>query len=120
MAQSTYDLPDVGLTKILNLLASGLYLAVGTGTTTPAAGDTTLEGEIARVAVLTYTVVAATSIQFEAFFTSGLVGGQTIQKVGLFDAAAAGNLVAQQRQTLIVAVGNGAIVSLTLPIGRTP
>lgn len=113
-------IPNSGLTKILNMLASGMYLAVGTNDTAPAATDTALNTEIARSAVSLYNVVANTWVEYTAYFTAAQVGGQTIREVGVLDAVTGGTLLVR----LIVSPGQavsgvqGLVVQITVPIAR--
>jgi len=46
------------------------YLAVGTGTTAPAIGDTTLEAEVERVAISGATSISGTTLELRGFFNS--------------------------------------------------
>ncbi len=116
MAEVT--IPDMGLTAILNLIDAGLFMAVGSGLSDPAATDTTLEAEFARVAISSYTIVPATRIEYQAYFTAAQVGGQTIHKVGVFDAASGGSLICQKLATLVVPAGQGCVASMIVPVGR--
>ena len=81
-----------------NLLASIIgasgtkptHMAVGTGYTDPAVGNTTLEAETARVA-LTATTVSTNTVQYAATFGVG-VGTGTIRELGLLNAGSGGTL----------------------------
>lgn len=80
-----------GLNNILTLWAADLtHLAVGSGATDPTLADTAMQTELDRNAI---TVETLTTNQYvvESFFASGEANG-TIREVGLFDAAAAGNM----------------------------
>lgn len=98
---------DAGLTLLANRISDAVpdsgclinYLAVGTGTATPDAGDTELQTENARKAVTSRTnadAVAAISTVFDA----GEVPTSTLKEVGAFiDATAtadSGTLFARQ------------------------
>lgn len=111
-------LVNSGLTKVLNLMSTGMYIAVGTGTTAEAATQTALTTELARSAVAVATVNGSTDITYSAFFTSTQVGGQTVREIGIFDAAAAGNMLTRSLKTQAVASNNGLIVEITVPIER--
>ena len=69
------------------------YCAVGSGTTTPSVSDTTLEGEIGRLAV-TQRSRANNVITYSTFFGSGDCNG-TWNKVGLFNAQSGGTLFSE-------------------------
>lgn len=86
---------DVGLAGVLaQVLADVSYLAVGSGTDTPEAGDTALTTELSRVALTENTPSASggiASVTVEAFFPTGS-GNGTITEYGILDAAASGDL----------------------------
>ena len=65
----------------------GTYCAVGSGTTSPAVGDTTLETEAARKAIGTRSASGAVATLL-AFFNSGEANG-THREVGVFGDGAA-------------------------------
>ena len=46
------------------------YLAVGTGTTAPAIGDTTLETEVERIAISLASSISGTTLELRGFFNS--------------------------------------------------
>jgi len=69
------------------------YCAVGSGTTAPAVGDTTLEGEIGRLPV-TQRTRANNVITYGTFFGSADCNG-TWNKCGLFNAQTGGTLFAE-------------------------
>lgn len=81
-----------------NLLASIIgasgtkptHIAVGTGYTDPAAGDTALEAETAR-RPLSATTVTTNYVQYAATFGVG-VGTGTIRELGLLNAGSGGTL----------------------------
>ena len=64
------------------VLADTPYAAVGTGTTAPAAGDTTLEAETDRVAVTTQVQTGAQA-EWRTFFPNADLP-TTVEEVGLF------------------------------------
>jgi hypothetical protein len=91
-------IPSVGITAILNRLGDeaataneGIitYGAVGTGASTPVAGDTTMLAEYFRKAIATTTVAGAT-LTVETFLAAG-EGNTTLTQYALFgeDASAA-------------------------------
>ena len=93
--------------KYLNQFA---YCGIGTGTNAAAIGDTILQTEVSRSAVITPTNPDANTLQFVATFGAG-VGTGAITESGLLDAAAAGNLLARQ---VFAVVNKGAGDTLTM------
>lgn len=85
------------------------HMAVGTGTTAPAAGNTALETELARVALDSTANVGQTTT-YTATFAPG-VGTGAITEAGIFNAAAAGTLLA--RLTFPV-INKGAADTMTI------
>lgn len=77
------------------------YVAIGTGTTPPAATDTALVTEIKRkagTASRETTSVTNDTAVVEATFTSadGLSGTSAVTEAGLFDASTGGNMLSRQ------------------------
>jgi len=84
------------------------YLAIGTGTTAPAAGDTTLEAELSaggmeRAVADTLSRVTTTvtndTAQLVIEWTKTSAGTTTVTEAGILNAAAAGDLLARQTFT---------------------
>lgn len=74
------------------------YLAIGTGTTGPVAGNTTLETETHRetgTGTRQTTAVADDTAQLVATF-SGYAGTEAVTEIGMFNAAAAGDMLMRQ------------------------
>jgi len=69
------------------------YMAIGTGTTAAAAGDTTLGTELDRNA-LTSTTVTDESIAYVASWAAG-DGTGAVTEAGIFNAASAGTMLAR-------------------------
>lgn len=69
------------------------YMAIGTGTTAAAAGDTTLGTELDRNA-LTSTTVTSNSIAYVASWGAG-DGTGAVTEAGIFNAASAGTMLAR-------------------------
>lgn len=90
------------------------HMAVGTGTAAAAAAQTALVSESARVALTSSTVVTTTvtgdSVQYIAEFGPG-VGTAAITEAGIFNAAAAGTMLAR---TVFSVINKGANDTLTL------
>lgn len=85
------------------------HMAVGTGTTAAAAGDTTLETEAARVA-LTSANVSANEIAYTATFPAG-TGTGTLTEAGVLNAGSGGTLLCR---TVFSAINKGASDSITI------
>lgn len=106
-------IPTVGLELFTDLIGPGgtapSHIALGTGTTTPAAGDTTLVAEIttnggARAAA-SLSQPTATTQRFETTFTfTGTLG---INETGLLNAASSGTLAARAVYAAVLNVVNG-------------
>lgn len=71
------------------------HMAIGSGSTAPAAGNTTLGTELARVALnVSGGTATANSIEYVGTFAPG-VGTGTVYEAGLFNAGAAGDMLAR-------------------------
>jgi hypothetical protein len=68
------------------------YMAVGSVSTAPTVGDLTLNTEIARVALATYTN-SSNIVQATATFVGG-TGTGTLREAGLFNASSSGTMLA--------------------------
>jgi len=68
------------------------YTAVGTGTNAPAAGDTALQTELARVANVATSSVNV--LQLSATFGPGVATG-AVTEAGLFSASSSGTMYAR-------------------------
>jgi len=98
---------DVGLAQVAGLINGVVttpfkYIAIGTGTTSPTAGDTALEYEVARALASTIerrtTNVTNDTAYLEYTFSSadGLSGTMDITESGVFDADTGGNMLCRQ------------------------
>lgn len=115
---------NVGLeyiAKLINGVVSNFfdYMAIGTGTTAEAATDTALEAEVSADglarALATLSYEADYKAKFEKTWTyTG--SGISITEWGVFDAAAAGNMMARQ---VITAVPLAVNDTLTLTVRIT-
>lgn len=85
------------------------HMAVGSGSTSPAAGDTALGSELDRVA-LTSTTVSSNELTYVATFGAG-VGTGAITEAGLFNAATGGDMLCR---TTFSVVNKGASDSMTI------
>ena len=74
-----------------NSPAAMTHMAIGTGSTAPAAGDTTLGTETGRVS-LSGPVVSTNTITYTATFPAG-TGSGAITEAGIFNASTAGTML---------------------------
>jgi len=74
-----------------NSPAAMTHMAIGTGSTAPAAGDTTLGTETGRVS-LSGSVVSTNTITYTATFPAG-TGSGAITEAGIFNASTAGTML---------------------------
>ena len=109
-------IPNLVVTTGKNLIASRLkdttdgamsHMAIGTGTTAAAAGDTTLGTEAGRVA-LTSTTVTNNAVAYVATFGAG-TGTGAITEAGLFNASSAGTMLCR---TVFSVINKGAADTL--------
>lgn len=92
--------PNLVVTAGKNYIASRMvgtasnvmsHMAIGTGTATPAAGDTTLGTEAGRVAFSASTA-STNTVTYTATFPAG-TGTGAITEAGIFNAASAGTML---------------------------
>jgi len=83
------------------------HMAIGTGTTAAAAGDTALGTEAGRVA-LTSTTVTANAVAYVATFGAG-TGTGAITEAGLFNASSGGDMLCR---TVFSVINKGAADTL--------
>tara|TARA_B000000557_G_scaffold261656_1_gene261020 strand:- start:335 stop:775 length:441 start_codon:yes stop_codon:yes gene_type:complete len=109
-------IPNLVVTAGKNLIASRLkdttdaamsHMAIGTGTTAAAAGDTTLGTEAGRVA-LTSTTVTNNAVAYVATFGAG-TGTGAITEAGLFNASSSGTMLCR---TVFSVINKGAADTL--------
>lgn len=95
------------------------YLAIGTGTTAPAATQTTLVTETHRVAgtgTRVMTAVANDTAQLVVTF-SGFAGTEAVTEIGMFNAAAAGDMLMRQTFTALnVDWDKGDLIQATVKV----
>lgn len=108
--------PNLVVTAGKNLIASRLkdttdaamsHMAIGTGSTAVAAGNTTLGTEAGRVA-LTSTTVTANAVAYVATFGAG-TGTGAITEAGLFNASSSGDMLCR---TVFSVINKGAADTL--------
>lgn len=85
------------------------HMAVGSGTTAAAAGDTTLGTELGRVALTSGTASGAVAT-YAASFPAG-TGTGAVTEAGIFNAASAGTLLCR---TVFSVVNKGANDAMTI------
>lgn len=75
------------------------YMAVGTDSTSPAAGNTTLGAEVARVAVTSQTA-STNTVTYVATFGAG-TGTGALTEAGLFNANTSGTMLSRTTYSVI-------------------
>jgi hypothetical protein len=85
------------------------HMAIGSGTTNPAAGDTALETELGRVA-LTSTTVSGAVVTYVATFAAG-TGTGAVTEAGILNASSSGTLLCR---TEFSVVNKGSSDSMTI------
>ena len=85
------------------------HMAIGSGTTNPAAGDTTIETELGRVA-LTSSASAGAVVTYIASFGAG-TGTGAVTEAGILNASSAGTLLCR---TEFAVVNKGADDSMSI------
>tara|TARA_B100001093_G_C26130246_1_gene718810 strand:- start:64 stop:507 length:444 start_codon:yes stop_codon:yes gene_type:complete len=110
--------PNLVVDTGLNYIASRMkdasatamsHMAVGTGTTAAAAGNTALVTESARVA-LTSSTVTAGSISYVASYAAG-TGTGALTEAGIFNASSSGTLLCR---TLFSVINKGSADTMTI------
>jgi len=113
-----HEVPNLVVTTGKNFVASRIkdatttamtHMAIGTGSVSAAAGDTTLGGEATRQ-TLTSTTVANNVVTYTATFGAGS-GTGAITEAGLFNASTAGTMFCR---TTFAVVNKGASDSMTI------
>jgi hypothetical protein len=86
------------------------HMAVGSGTTAAAAGDTALETQISARVSLTSTTVTSNAIEYVAAFGAGVSTG-AITEAGIFNASTSGTMLCR---TVFAVVNKGAADTLQI------
>jgi hypothetical protein len=86
------------------------HMAVGSGTTNPAAGDTQLESQLGSRVSLTSTTVTANAIEYVATFGAG-AGTGAVTEAGIFNASTSGTMLCR---TEFLVINKGASDSMTI------
>ena len=116
--KDTRELKNLVVTAGLGFIASRMkeatadamtHMAIGTGTTAAAAGQTALVTEAARQS-LTSTTVSSNTVEYVAAFAAG-TGTGAITEAGVLNAASGGTLLCR---TVFSVVNKGASDSMTI------
>lgn len=90
------------------------HMAVGSGTTAAAAGDTALGGELGRVTLTSTTIVTTSvandAVQYVATFGAG-TGTGAVTEAGILNAASSGTMLCR---TVFPVINKGALDTLTI------
>ena len=86
------------------------HMAVGSGTTNPAAGDTALESQLGSRVALTSTTVTDNAVEYVATFGAG-VGTGAVTEAGIFNASSGGTMLCR---TEFAVINKGASDSMTI------
>lgn len=86
------------------------HMAVGSGTTNPAAGDTQLESQLGSRVALTSTTVTANAVAYVATFGAG-AGTGAVTEAGIFNASTSGTMLCR---TEFAVINKGASDSMTI------
>jgi hypothetical protein len=85
------------------------HMAIGSGTTAPAAGDTTLDSELGRVTLASSSAAGAV-VTYTASFPAG-TGTGAVTEAGIFNAGVAGTMLCR---TVFSVVNKGANDSMSV------
>ena len=100
MVNTTGFLSTVKSGVISTVVAEGTHLAVGDDDTTPTAADTALGNELTRKSVQEVTQ-GTSDVILSLFLNSTESNGNSLKEVGVFDAAASGNMMCRNTFTTI-------------------
>ncbi len=98
--------------------AAFTYIGVGTGTTSPAAGNTTLETELAASGLsrangtVSRITTSVTNDTAQVTYAFSVTGSQAVTEAGLFNASSSGTLLARQAFSALNVV-NGDSLTIT-------
>lgn len=106
---------DTGLAYIASRMAGTSetvmsHMAVGSGTTNPAAGDTALETQLGSRVALTSTTVTDNAVEYIATFGAG-AGTGAVTEAGIFNASSGGTMLCR---TEFAVINKGASDSMTI------
>ncbi len=112
------EVPNLVVTAGKNYVASRMkdatatamsHMAVGSGSTAAAAGDTALGSQLSRIA-LTSTTVSSNEITYVATFAAGS-GTGAVTEAGIFNASSSGTMLCR---TVFSVVNKGSADSMTI------
>lgn len=106
---------DTGLNYIVSRMKDATatamsHMALGSGTTAAAAGDTGLGSQLGTRATLTSTTVSGNQVTYVATFAAGVATG-AVTEAGIFNAASAGTMLCR---TVFAVVNKAAGDSMTV------
>jgi hypothetical protein len=91
------------------------HMAIGSGTTDPAAGDTALQTQLARVTLFS-TTVTSNSVEYVAAFPAG-TGTGAVTEAGIFNASSAGTMLCRTEFAVInKAAGDSMTITWTVTV----
>jgi hypothetical protein len=111
---------DTGLAYIASRMKDATatamtHMAIGSGTTDPAAGDTALQTQLGRVS-LTSTTVTNNSVAYIASFAAG-TGTGAVTEAGIFNASSAGTMLCRTEFAVInKAAGDSMTITWTVTV----
>jgi hypothetical protein len=111
---------DTGLDYIASRMAGTSatvmsHMAIGSGTTDPAAGDTTLESELGRV-TLTSSTVTNNSVEYVATFPAG-TGTGAVTEAGILNNSTGGTMLCRTEFAVInKAAGDSMTITWTVTV----
>lgn len=117
--KENFTIPNLVVTTGLAYIASRMkdatatamtHMAVGTGSTAAAAGDTALETQLGSRVSLTSTTVTSNSTAYVATFGAG-VGTGALTEAGIFNASTSGTMLCR---TLFAVINKGAADTMTI------
>ena len=117
--KENFTIPNLVVTTGLAYIASRMkdatatamtHMAVGTGSTAAAAGNTALETQLGSRVALTSTTVTSTSIAYVASFGAGVATG-ALTEAGIFNASTSGTMLCR---TVFAVINKGASDTMTI------
>ena len=117
--KENFTIPNLVVTTGLAYIASRMkdatatamtHMAVGTGSTAAAAGNTALETQLGSRVALTSTTVTSNSIAYVASFGAGVATG-ALTEAGIFNASTSGTMLCR---TLFAVINKGAADTMTI------
>ena len=117
--KENFTIPNLVVTTGLAYIASRMkdatatamtHMAVGTGSTAAAAGNTALETQLGSRVALTSTTVTSNSTAYVATFGAG-VGTGALTEAGIFNASTSGTMLCR---TVFAVINKGASDTMTI------